>query len=518
MTRDETIRKVSDDAQRTAGYRGKPFPQTHPDRLATVARLHGVPAAPPDGCRVLELGCGDGGNLIPMAFEARGSTFVGVDLDATRVAEGQQTILELGLENVQLFQRDLTEVGDEYGKFDYVIAHGVYCWVPPSVQDRLLSLCRSVLEDGGVAFVSFNVMPGWHFLEYMRDFALLVAEQEEGAAGDPLRRVRSLAQVFAEGRGGPSAQAQHLKVLFDQLRGSSDYLLAFDYLGEVSQPLSLGDFVEAASHRGLRYIADANFFETELNRVPARVRSALNEQVSDPLAREKLADFFGARLFRRALMCKAEQPISPPSASAVREHRIVARVTSLSPDDDPSKPTPASFSMLHQTKISLSSPIVKRAISLLGEAWPQSLNFTDLTDGVVEASEGTTRAEVEQVLTEAIWQLYEAGAVDLRSTATRCVKRGGARPGASLLSRVRLGDSSETVNQHHELVRVPDALSRALFVLLDGTRDRPELASALGTAIQAGTAAPSPAERYDDLPSLVEQRLEAWAAQALLIS
>jgi hypothetical protein len=45
------------------------FPQTHPDRLAMVARLFGVEAASPEHCRVLELGAASGGNLILMACE-----------------------------------------------------------------------------------------------------------------------------------------------------------------------------------------------------------------------------------------------------------------------------------------------------------------------------------------------------------------------------------------------------------------------------------------------------------------
>src|SRR5688572_13636865 len=40
------------------------FPQTRPDRLATVAKLFGMRPAPPSRCRVLELGCAAGGNLI----------------------------------------------------------------------------------------------------------------------------------------------------------------------------------------------------------------------------------------------------------------------------------------------------------------------------------------------------------------------------------------------------------------------------------------------------------------------
>src|SRR5262245_19969392 len=45
----------------------------HPDTLATVARLFGITTPPIDRCRVLELGCSCGGNIIPIAFELPGS-------------------------------------------------------------------------------------------------------------------------------------------------------------------------------------------------------------------------------------------------------------------------------------------------------------------------------------------------------------------------------------------------------------------------------------------------------------
>jgi hypothetical protein len=45
-------------------YESYPFAQTHPDRLATVATLLGMQPAPVEQCRVLELGCASGGNLL----------------------------------------------------------------------------------------------------------------------------------------------------------------------------------------------------------------------------------------------------------------------------------------------------------------------------------------------------------------------------------------------------------------------------------------------------------------------
>src|SRR5208282_2507215 len=88
-------------------YPSLPYPQSHPDRLATVATLLGM--RPPDitRCRVLKLGCASGGNLVPMALTLPGSRFVGLDRSALQIAQGRALVEQLGLRNIELEQRDL---------------------------------------------------------------------------------------------------------------------------------------------------------------------------------------------------------------------------------------------------------------------------------------------------------------------------------------------------------------------------------------------------------------------------
>ena len=73
-------------------YKSHPFPQSHPDRLATMATLFGMSPAPPDGSRILELGCASGGNIVPMAEQLPGSTLLGIDFSARQIAMGQDMV------------------------------------------------------------------------------------------------------------------------------------------------------------------------------------------------------------------------------------------------------------------------------------------------------------------------------------------------------------------------------------------------------------------------------------------
>src|SRR5512133_3040446 len=83
-------------------YPGHPFAQTHPDRLATLATLFGLEPPALERCRVLELGCGDAGNLAPMAAGLPDARFVGVDAASGAVARGRAMAEALGLTNVTL--------------------------------------------------------------------------------------------------------------------------------------------------------------------------------------------------------------------------------------------------------------------------------------------------------------------------------------------------------------------------------------------------------------------------------
>src|SRR6185503_10934875 len=162
-------------------YDALPYPllahaQTHPAWLATLAVVHGLRPAPVEHCRVLEIGCASGSNLIPFACEMDGSEFVGIDLSSRQVAEGQEFIRALGLRNIRLQAQDLLDF-DDAGTFDYIIAHGLYSWVPQTVRDRLMDICRRHLAPQGVAFISFNAYPGWQGLNMVRDLMLYRTRQ-----------------------------------------------------------------------------------------------------------------------------------------------------------------------------------------------------------------------------------------------------------------------------------------------------------------------------------------------------
>src|SRR5690606_26802640 len=166
-------------------YPGWVRPQCHPSRLAAIARLHGIAAASPTHCRYLEVGCGDGANLLPLALAFPRARFVGIDLSTTAIARAERMRARLGLENLELRVADIAACDPGADPFDYIVAHGFYSWVPAPVRDALLALCRDRLGAGGIAYVSYNALPGCHFRSIIRD---MLRHHVDGIV-EPARRI-----------------------------------------------------------------------------------------------------------------------------------------------------------------------------------------------------------------------------------------------------------------------------------------------------------------------------------------
>src|SRR6266511_922038 len=99
-------------------YRHGAIPVSHPARIGAIGRIHALNCAPPDHCRVLELGCAEG-----------------MDLSPVQIATGESARVACSLGNARLVCADLREFQPEPESYDYIIAHGVYSWVSDEVKE-----------------------------------------------------------------------------------------------------------------------------------------------------------------------------------------------------------------------------------------------------------------------------------------------------------------------------------------------------------------------------------------------
>ncbi len=492
-------------------YPGLPLPQTHPDRLATIAGLFGMSPAAAPNCRVLELGCGDGGNLIPMALTLPGSVFTGIDLAAPAITHGCALIRKLGLDNITLRRLDLMQAGADlgefdYGVFDYIIAHGLYSWVPAAVRDGLLGLSRRHLAPQGVAYVSYNASPGFGRRRLFREMMLYHAREVE----DPMRRVEQGVQLIGalagyrpEHANAPALFAEELK----HLSACEPWFLYHDDLAETNYAPYFHEFAAHASRHRLAYLGEADFLEMQDDIYPEPVIQALRRFAGDDaLVKEQYLDFIKGRRFRQTLLCREEIVLDRrvrPEQMARLHLASAARPVSASPDlrDGIFE----EFRGPRGAALKTDDPHGKAALCRLGEVWPRSLNFPELL--AIAAGPPAPLAEI-------LFQGYRAGLLEAYTNPPWFAATAGERPAASPLARVQAQEGALVTTLRHTAVELEDTVDRCLLLLLDGTRNRDALVDGLRAFLRS-LDKPEPG---DIGGGTLEMRLERLEKQALLVA
>ena len=446
-------------------YPGLAFPQTHPDRLALLAALHGLEPAPPDRARVLEVGCADGMNLVAMAAHSPGLEAVGFDL--VEPALGRAATADLALANVRLERWDLLDARD-WGEFDYVVAHGVYAWVPDAAREALMALFARCLAPEGVAFVSYNALPGARLRTMLREMVLLHAGAEARLSErvDSGRELYEFLAPWAENR--PDAYGAVLAGELARLRRLPKPVLAHDDLGERYDPVWLRDVALHAERHGLRYLADAEPRELHADRQPPGVDEQLDALAGgNRVAWEQYADLLAGRMFRQTLLCRAGAPLDDRIDPA-RLARLWLRATESAGIGAPAAEEPGDDAS-HNGSSGVG------AVAQLALARPRSLAFGELGELLGGADPGA--------LADELWRAFRAGEVELSAAPDRFVAVAGERPEASPVARWQAARGPELTSLAHEPVRLDDPLGRVLVRLCDGTRDRGALVEALVAAV-----------------------------------
>lgn len=487
-------------------YPGFPFPETHPDRLATQATLFGLTPPPVETCRVLELGCGDGANLIPMAFGLPEGRFTGIDLAARPIANGRTMIAALGLTNITLVEMNILSVSRDIGEFDYIVAHGVYSWVPPEVQDRVLRICSENLAPNGVAYVSYNAYPGGHYREMLRRMMLY----ETRTVADPLARVgqglallRGLAESLKD-----SDPRKHILVReLDRMKKVRPASLVHDDFAEYNSPVYFYEFTERAAAQRLAFLAEAEITPMTLSSPIAEDQGAAPD-AHDRIRREQLFDFQMFREFRRTLLCHdGMRPAADPMPERLRSLFISSAARPDSPEVDVRSSKTETFTMEDRdVGASTNHPPSKAALQYLSKLWPGRISFEALKSSVlaeVEGCEGCSSPPLDEVLLK----MYAGKLVELHAYAPRVAISAGARPLASPLARYQLRDSDVATNLQHRSVQF-DEMTRHLALLTDGTRDRTSILAELDRMLKSGLVSVEENGRVVDDPARARELLQ----------
>jgi len=505
-------------------------PQTHPDRLAVMATFLGMKPKAVENCRVLELGCGNGSNLVSFAYGLPESEFVGIDLAENHIAHGNQVAQNIGLKNLRLIHGDVLEINRATdGEFDYIIAHGLYSWTPEFVREKILAIGGELLTSDGVAYVSYNAFPGCHLRQMMRGMMLYHTENFATATGkvkESLWLLKFLGEFVAD-------QKIYKQILNDELSRTAEkptQLIFHDDLADINQPVYFHEFIGAAEKYDLQFLSEADYFTSNDGNYSPRVVEVLAQFGDDIIKREQYIDFLINRRFRQTLLCRKEIKVNyQPQVKAMRVMRIAAdvRFAAKKPDFAPNKIE--AILGKNNRKIEIDHSLTKAALFLLGQAFPRSIAFSEL----VEAAKNLVKQKIgedfeliekdETILASILLQIFGSDLIELHLYEPKFAALPSEKPLVSPIARLQAQNNDLVSTLRQNAIGIQDDVIRNLLILLDGTRTRRDVTREVKRRIENGKIRfkfDSNAERREflnDLPAIIEENLQAMAKLALFV-
>jgi hypothetical protein len=429
-----------------------------------------------------------------MAAAMPSARFVGCDLSERALAAGRRTIDALGLANVDLVHEDLRKLPEAHGDFDFIIAHGVYSWVPQEVRDGLFALAQSRLAANGIVFVSFNALPGSRVRQIAWEILHGHVDHLQGAHAR-LAAARTLSKMIAEGRSF-HASDDAVRAEFRAIAQSSDSELFHDTLGVPNDAFSFRDVSTHAARFGLRYLAEADLHSMSPVGLTTDARQYLS--ALDANAREQYLDFVRLRRFRQSLLCRVDAladaaPLATRLASMhlSADRALLQAVANARLDDIVRQLVPAGGE----------GGATREWLATLAQHAPAALPVAALRD---RFGGQTLPKPFEALLADAC----VSNLVVLHAYPPDVVSVAGDEPRASALARYEAATRDELTSLIHTRVRIPDANTRRLLMLLDGSRDR--------AALVAEINGPAFAYQRDAATRFVDRTLAQFARLGLL--
>lgn len=495
------------------------FPQTRPDRLSAVGRLYGIETAMPDKCRVLELGCGDGTNLLSFAYCHPESEFLGIDLSKVHIDDARKAADHLGLTNAVFECADVTaKPSTELGKFDFIIAHGLFSWVPDFVREHILRIYSECLTPNGVGYISYNAFPGFHMRQIVRGIAQYHTAEIDNA-NEKVEQAKTILGFVRQALPADALNAQiierELKEMFE--RSSSN--IFHDDLSENNQAFYFHEFAEIVKGHGLQYVAEADISSSNISGMSDDVVNALNAIGTDVIRREQYIDFIKFRRFRSTLICHSNVELArSPGPVVVRNFRFSSP---LKPATDANlfDTEPLTFAGERDETAQLNHPLTKMMLADLGRVWTQSIDFNELLAKAVSdlAANGITVSDEDVIKAETyLLQMIRVELVRIHRFAPKTAITVSERPKTSDFARWQMTRGCKAVTTMTGMNLEPESdLVRIIISLADGTRDVQELRKAVLEAVNV------PDEQREDfeanLPRIVEDCLNDLCSAGLLI-
>lgn len=505
-------------------YGSFPVSASHPDRLYSMASLFGQKPVLPDNARILEIGCAGGGNLLPLASLFPNATCVGVELSQVQCDYGTKAIEYTRFKNVTIQQGSVTEIGPELGEFDYILCHGVYSWVPDFVREAILRVCSQNLSPNGVAYVSYNVMPGWYFKGMIRGMML---EHVKGIV-EPFKRIgqaRALLKFLVDANvNSHTTHAEFIRTEAALLQKLPDSYLMHEYLEEHNNAFYFRDFIREAMKHNLQFLGESSIASTWIGNFTRDAQKGL-EPISDAIQRGHYTDCITGRTFRETYLMHADRTVNRSiNTENLQEVRFSAKMEYLGAEKNSS-----SGSVLKRYKsktgmtVQSNDATIQHALECLTEDYPHSYSASEIVERLSKTLPKDLREKLDvNHIAGNLIQGVLAGWVEFRCLPDRLQLRGHKKPKVTDWARCQAQAGKYATNLRHEFINLSE-INRQIIPILDGIKDKSEIVREVSFLIQSGLLKVQMAHSVSNIPAseipkrLVDEVLSQLAIQSLLM-
>lgn len=281
-------------------------------RFALLCAGYAAPVA--ENFSYCELGFGQGLSLNFHAASHPDGRFHGFDINPAHVS--------IAHDFSNLAQSEMSVADDSFAEllerndlpqFDHIALHGVWSWISRENHAHVIEFMRRRLKVGGVAYLSYNCLPGWAQAMPLRRLMTDYAAQAASPAGNVIDRANeaiTFAQKLADLDLGFFRGMQTVK---DRLSGIAKHnrnYLVHEYFNRDWEPMYFSEVAEWASRAKATFAASANPADQLDSLRLTRDGQTLLSGIKHPLLRETVRDFLVNQQFRRDLFVRGARRIS----------------------------------------------------------------------------------------------------------------------------------------------------------------------------------------------------------------
>ena len=293
---------------------------------------------PDEPISYLELGCGRGFGALLLAASNPRWTITAIDFLPAHVATARAWAAKAQLNNIRILEADLSTLAEdpaaaEVPEADFVSMHGVWSWVPPSVQDGIVRLLQRKVKPGGVVHVSYNALPAWGpalgMQRVLREGGKRLASRSDHQATEGLKLVQELQAADAY----QFVRSNWLKSVVERSTQLPAAYLAHEYMNEFWAPCFHSDVAKTLASAKLEWVASVNLPENFPELTLSEEQRAVTQRLDDPLLRELVKDTCLNRSLRQDVFVRGARRISPQMRDAAL--RDVWLALNISPGELP---------------------------------------------------------------------------------------------------------------------------------------------------------------------------------------